>query len=157
MNWIDPQSGWGTVDGFSMKRLCISEKSVELKLENSQYKTELTSEKDFAAEFMKKFTLSVTMEKQIFFTAVPYIFEIVIFALLFELIRSIRLFCEQKHCEVQELNVQADHVHMILLIPPKESISDMMGILKGRTAIHIFRNYPNLKTKPYWGDNFKSI
>lgn len=85
MNWIDPQSGWGTVDGFSMKRLCISEKSVELKLENSQYKTELTSEKDFAAEFMKKFTLSVTMEKQIFFTAVPYIFEIVIFVLLFEL------------------------------------------------------------------------
>ena len=43
---------------------------------------------------------------------------------------------------------------MILLIPPKESISDMMGILKGRTAIHIFRNYPNLKTKPYWGNHF---
>ena len=71
-----------------------------------------------------------------------------------ELIRCNRLFCEQKHCEVQELNVQADHVHMILLIPPKESISDMMGILKGRTAIHIFRNYPNLKTKPYWGNHF---
>lgn len=71
-----------------------------------------------------------------------------------ELIRCIRLFCEQKNCEVQELNVQADHVHMILLIPPKVSISDMMGVLKGRTAIRMFRKYPNLKTKPYWGNHF---
>lgn len=62
--------------------------------------------------------------------------------------------CEQKNCEVQELNVQADHVHMILLIPPKVSISDMMGVLKGQTAIRMFRKYPNLKKKPYWGNHF---
>ncbi len=71
-----------------------------------------------------------------------------------DLIRCIRLFCEQKNCEVQELNVQAYHVHMIVSVPPKVSISDMMGILKGRTAIRMFRNYPKLKTSPYWGNHF---
>ncbi len=71
-----------------------------------------------------------------------------------ELIRCIRLFCEQKNCEVQELNVQLDHVHMVVLVPPKLSISDLMGILKGRTAIRMFRSYPKLKTKPYWGNHF---
>jgi len=64
------------------------------------------------------------------------------------------MFCEQKNCEVQELNVQPDHVHMIAMVPPKISISDLMGILKGRTAIRMFRNYPELKTKPYWGNHF---
>ena len=72
----------------------------------------------------------------------------------FELVKCIRLFCEQKNCEEQEWNVQADHVHMVLLVPPKVSISDLMGILKGRTAIRMFRNYPTLKTKLYWGNHF---
>ena len=72
----------------------------------------------------------------------------------FELNRSIRQFCEQKHCIVQELNIQSDHVHMIVLVPPKVSISDLMGALKGRSAIRMFRHYPNLKTKPYWGNHF---
>ena len=72
----------------------------------------------------------------------------------FELNRSIRQFCEQKHCIVQELNIQSDHVHMIVLVPPKVSISDLMGALKGRSAIRMFRHYPNLKTKPYCGNHF---
>ena len=41
----------------------------------------------------------------------------------------------QMNCEVQELNVQADHVHLIVQIPPKLSISDYMGRLKGKSAI----------------------
>ena len=36
----------------------------------------------------------------------------------------------------------------------KVSISDLMGALKGRSAIRMFRHYPNLKTKPYWENHF---
>ena len=63
-------------------------------------------------------------------------------------------FSEQKKCEVVELNVQKDHVHIIVLIPPKLSISDYMGIIKGRTAIRVFNKFRNLKKKPYWGNHF---
>jgi putative transposase len=53
-----------------------------------------------------------------------------------------------------ELNVQEDHVHMVLSIPPKHSVSEVMGILKGKTAIKLFKSFPVLKKKPYWGNHF---
>ena len=55
---------------------------------------------------------------------------------------------------VEELNVQQDHVHMVCSVPPKLSISDYMGILKGKLAIKLFKSYPELKKKPYWGNHF---
>jgi len=61
-----------------------------------------------------------------------------------------------KEVEVQELNVQANHVHLLCSIPPKVSISDFMGILKGKLAIRLFKSYPELKKKPYWGNHFWS-
>ncbi len=42
------------------------------------------------------------------------------------------------------------------MIPPKLSVSDFMGIIKGRTAIRVFNKFRNLKKKPYWGNNFWS-
>ena len=57
-------------------------------------------------------------------------------------------------CEVVELNVQKDHVHLIAFLQPKVSVSTFMGILKGRTAIRIFKSHPELKRKPYWGNHF---
>ncbi len=57
-------------------------------------------------------------------------------------------------CEVIELNVQTDHVHLIVSMPPKESISKLLGIVKGKTAIQIFRQFPYLKTKPYLDNHF---
>ena len=53
-----------------------------------------------------------------------------------------------------ELNIQPDHVHLIVMVPPKKSISDMVGILKDRSAIRIFKQFPYLKRKPYWGNHF---
>lgn len=53
-----------------------------------------------------------------------------------------------------ELNVQIDHVHMLVKVPPKISISDFMGIIKGRTAIRVFNKFKKLKNKPYWGNRF---
>ncbi len=71
-----------------------------------------------------------------------------------EVYTCIQVFSGQKGCEVVELKVQPDHVHALMMVPPKVSISDMMGILKGRTAIRVFKQFPHLKQKPYWGNHF---
>ena len=68
--------------------------------------------------------------------------------------RDIRLLCEWKRCEVQELSIQEDHVHLLISVPPKVSISKLMGVLKGKLAIKLFKSYPKLKQKPYWGNHF---
>jgi putative transposase len=55
---------------------------------------------------------------------------------------------------VLELNIQNDHVHMIVSIPPRVYVSDFMGVLKGKTATKLFKSYPKMKKKPYWGNHF---
>ena len=70
--------------------------------------------------------------------------------------QRIESLCEWKQVEILELNIMEDHVHMVVTIPPKISISVLMGILKGKTAISLFKNYPVLKKKPYWGNHFWS-
>jgi len=62
----------------------------------------------------------------------------------------LRRLSEQKELEVLELNVQEDHVHMVLIIPPKYSVSEVMGTLKGKVAIRLFERYKHLG-KRYWG------
>ena len=71
-----------------------------------------------------------------------------------EVSKCIRAFSELKSCEIIELSVQIDHVHVVCMIPPKLSISDYVGIVKGRTAIRVLKKYPDLKKKPYWGNHF---
>ena len=67
---------------------------------------------------------------------------------------DIRSLCEWKDVEVLELSVQADHVHAVLSIPPKISVSSFMGFLKGKLAIKVMKSYPRLRKKPYWGNHF---
>ncbi len=67
---------------------------------------------------------------------------------------DIRMLCEWKKCEIQEMNIQIDHIHIVLSIPPKVSVSDLMGTLKGKLAIKLFKSYPKMKQKPYWGNHF---
>ena len=67
-----------------------------------------------------------------------------------------RGFAEQMKTEVVELNVQPDHVHLLAMVPPKISISDFVGTMKGRTAIRVFNKFRGLKQKPYWGNHFWS-
>ena len=71
-----------------------------------------------------------------------------------EVENCIRAFSEQQGCEVVELNVQVDHVHLVALVPPRVSISGYVGTLKGRTAICVFNRSRKLKEKPYWGNHF---
>ena len=67
---------------------------------------------------------------------------------------DIRKLCEWKGCEVVELSVQEDHIHLLVSVPPKVSISNLLGMLKGKLAIKLFKSYPKLKKKPYWGNHF---
>jgi len=70
--------------------------------------------------------------------------------------KDLRMLCEWKGVEIIEMNVQIDHIHLVSSIPPKVSVSDLLGVLKGKLAIKIFRTYPHLKKKPYWGNHFWS-
>ena len=72
----------------------------------------------------------------------------------FEVAKSIRVHSERLGCVVVELNVQPDHVHFLVKVPAKVSISKLMGTVKGRTAIQLFRQFRYLKEKPYWGNHF---
>jgi len=71
-----------------------------------------------------------------------------------EVRRCVCRFSGEKKCSIEELNIQADHVHMIVQIPPKLSVSEYMGMVKGRTAIRIFKQFGHLKERPYWGNHF---
>ena len=71
-----------------------------------------------------------------------------------EVENCIRAFSEQLGCEIIEMNIQIDHVHLIVMVPPKVSISGYAGTVKGRTAIRVFNRFRKLKEKPYWGNHF---
>ena len=68
--------------------------------------------------------------------------------------RDIRALSAWRSVEVWELSVQADHVHLVCSIPPKLSVSQYMGLVKGKLAIKLFKSYPKLRKKPYWGNHF---
>jgi len=52
------------------------------------------------------------------------------------------------------MNVQRDHVHVVVMIPPKVSVSELLGRVKGQTSIKLFNKFRELKKKPYWGNHF---
>lgn len=66
----------------------------------------------------------------------------------------VHIYCGRLGCEIVELNVQPDHVHLLVKVPPKVPISELMGTLKGKTALRLFSKFPYLKQKPYWGNHF---
>ncbi len=71
-----------------------------------------------------------------------------------EVEESIRMFSEQLGCRIEELNVQEDHVHLLVMVPPKIMLSKYIGTIKGRSAIRVFTKFPRLRQRPYWGNHF---
>ena len=59
----------------------------------------------------------------------------------------LRKLCEYKGIEIIEAEACKDHIHMLLSIPPKFSVSQIMGYLKGKSSLMIFEKYANLKYK----------
>ena len=61
--------------------------------------------------------------------------------------KMLRKLCEYKQIEIIEAEACNDHIHMLISVPPKYSISQVMGYLKGKSSLMIFEKYANLKYK----------
>lgn len=61
--------------------------------------------------------------------------------------KILRNLCEYKGAEIIEANACKDHIHMLVSIPPKLSVSSFMGYLKGKSSLMIFDKHANLKYK----------
>ena len=59
----------------------------------------------------------------------------------------LRRLCEQKGIEIIEANACPDHIHMLISIPPKYSVSQIMGYLKGKSSLMILDRHANMKYK----------
>jgi putative transposase len=64
-----------------------------------------------------------------------------------------RTLTEQKECRVEEGHLMPDHVHMMLSIPPKYAVSQIVGFIKGKSAIHIARTFGERK-RNFVGQHF---
>lgn len=65
----------------------------------------------------------------------------------------IKQLCNYKGVEIIEGHFMPDHIHMLVSIPPKMSVSGFMGYLKGKRALMIFDKHANLKYK-FWKQTF---
>jgi putative transposase len=59
----------------------------------------------------------------------------------------------QKECKIAEGHLQVDHVHMCISIPPKFAVANVVGYIKGKSAISIARNFIGRK-RNFVGENF---
>ena len=59
--------------------------------------------------------------------------------------QMIRKLCQYKGIEIHEAEAYKDHIHMLVSIPPKYSVSQIMGYLKGKSSLMIYEKYANLK------------
>ncbi len=66
---------------------------------------------------------------------------------------AIRDLAKQKECEILEGHLHSDHIHILISIPPKYSVANVVGYIKGKSAIYIARNFMN-KTRNYAGQSF---
>ena len=70
----------------------------------------------------------------------------------------LRQLCNYKGVEIIEGHLLVDHVHMLVSIPPKYSVSSFMGYLKGKSALMIFDKHANLKYKygnrHFWSEGY---
>jgi putative transposase len=70
-----------------------------------------------------------------------------------ELVDLLHSLARQKESKIQEGHLQPDHIHILISIPPKYSVAQVIGFIKGKSAIHIARTYLGQK-KNYTGMHF---
>ena len=70
----------------------------------------------------------------------------------------LRELARQRECTVEEGHLQLDHVHMLLSIPPKYAVAQVIGFIKGKSAIHIARSYlgrrQNFTGQHFWARGY---
>ena len=85
-------------------------------------------------------------KKRIFTELRPYLGEI------------LRSLSTQRKCKIEEGHIMSDHVHILISIPPKYAVSDVIGYIKGKSAIAIARNYMgrkgNFKGQSFWARGY---
>ena len=64
-----------------------------------------------------------------------------------------RRLAAQRECRIEEGHLMSDHVHMMIAIPPKYSVSQVVGYIKGKSAIHVARVYGERK-RNFVGQHF---
>ena len=70
-----------------------------------------------------------------------------------ELGEVFRRLARQRECKIEEGHLLADHVHMMISIPPKYAVAQVVGYIKGKSAIHIARVYAG-RRRNYVGEEF---
>ena len=74
------------------------------------------------------------------------------------LVQVFRGLATQKECEILEGHLLSDHVHMLITIPPKYAVSQVLGFIKGKSAIHIARTYGgrrrNFPGEQFWARGY---
>ena len=85
-------------------------------------------------------------------------YNVVVQATLSERKVILRTLCRYKGVEILEGHMMSDHVHLVLSIPPKISVSSFMGYLKGKSALMMFERHANLKYKfgnrHFWAEGY---
>ena len=75
-----------------------------------------------------------------------------------DVLEIIKQLCSYKGVEILGGNVMSDHVHILVSIPPKMSVSSFMGYLKGKSALMMFDRHANLKYKfgnrHFWSEGY---
>ena len=70
----------------------------------------------------------------------------------------IRDLAAQRECRIEEGHLRSDHVHVLISVPPKHSVSQVVGFIKGKSAIHIARNYlgrrSNFTGQHFWARGY---
>ena len=69
-----------------------------------------------------------------------------------EIGKILRNLCTRKEAEIIEAECCPDHIHMLVSIPPKLSVSYFMGYLKGKSSLIIFDRFANLKYRYFTGE-----
>ena len=84
--------------------------------------------------------------------------KIIYYKLRRDIQKIIKDLCKWKGIEIVEGHMMSDHVHLLLSIPPKYSVSQIMGYLKGKSAMMIFERHSNLKYKfgnrHFWAEGY---
>ena len=84
--------------------------------------------------------------------------KVIYYQLRADIQKIIKDLCKWKGIEIVEGHMMLDHVHLLLSIPPKYSISQIMGYLKGKSAMMIFERHANLKYKfgnrHFWAEGY---
>ena len=84
--------------------------------------------------------------------------KVIYYQLRADIQKIIKDLCKWKGIEIIEGHIMSDHIHLLLSIPPKYSVSQVMGYLKGKSAMMIFERHANLKYKfgnrHFWAEGY---